>query len=107
MALYLLGMASTSCSTSDWDRNRGGLSGSEGNGTLIAGLIASRLSATAASRHWRSAKTALRMVEGERLATQLHTAALVILTSGVVLCAGRCRRQGRASVSRPSPDPDP
>ena len=63
MALYLSGMASTSCSTSDWERNRGGLSGSEGSGTLIAGLIASRLSAIAASRHWRSAKTALRMVE--------------------------------------------
>ena len=60
MALYLSGMASTSCSTSDWERNRGGLSGSEGNGTLIAGLIAIRLSAIAASRHWRSAKTALR-----------------------------------------------
>jgi len=65
------------------------LSGSDGNGTLIAGLIASRLSATAASRHWRSANTALRMVEAERpaariSATQLRTAALVILTSGVV-----------------------
>ena len=66
MALYWSGMASTSCSTSDWERNRGGLSGSEGSGTLIAGLIAIRLSAIAASRHWRSAKTALRIVEGER-----------------------------------------
>ena len=47
MALYLSGMASTNCSTSDWERNRGGLSGSEGSGTLIAGLIASRLSAIA------------------------------------------------------------
>src|SRR5215216_7335393 len=89
MALYLSGMATTSCSTSGWERNRGGLSGSDGSGTLIAGLIASRLSAIAASRHWRSAKTALRMVEGERpaarvSATQLRTAALVILTSEVV-----------------------
>src|SRR5215217_2983771 len=89
MALYLSGMASTSCSTSDWDRNRGGLSLSEGSGTLIAGLIAIRLFAIAASRHWRSAKTALRMLEGERpaasiSATQLRTAALVIPTSGVV-----------------------
>src|SRR5215218_10394697 len=51
MALYLSGMASTSCSTSDSDRNRVGLSGSEGSGTLIAGLIAIRLSSIAASRH--------------------------------------------------------
>lgn len=71
MALYLSGMASTSWSTSDWERNRGGLSGSEGSGTLIAGLIASRLSAIAASRHWRSAKTALRIVEGERPAARI------------------------------------
>jgi hypothetical protein len=65
-------MASTNCSTSDWERNRGGLSGSEGSGTLVAGLIASRLSAIAASRHWRSAKTALRMAARARASGE-HT----------------------------------
>ena len=47
------------------EEESGRLSGTEGSSTLIAGLIAIRLPAIAASRHWRRAKTALRIVEGE------------------------------------------
>jgi hypothetical protein len=50
MALYMSGMASTSCSTSDWERNRGGLSGSEGSGTLIASVVSNRRIETLAKR---------------------------------------------------------
>lgn len=49
-----------------WDRKRAGLARSPGRGTCRAGLWLRRSSATAASRHWRSPKTALRTVAGER-----------------------------------------
>src|SRR5687767_24400 len=87
-------MASTTSCTSAWDRNRGGLERSDGRGTLVVGLVISRPSATAASRHWRSANTALRTVAGERpaasiSATQVRTAALLILIRGSLPNLGR------------------
>ena len=93
-ARYGGGIAWTSASTSDWDKNRGASARSDGTGTFVAGLVIGRLSATAASRQWRSANTALRALAGDRpeasiSATHSRTAALLILIRGSLPNLGR------------------
>ena len=68
--------------------------GRVGNGTALAELNCRRLSAIAASKHWRSAKTAFRVVAAERpLAnrseTHCRTPPLVIARSGALPKRGR------------------
>jgi hypothetical protein len=105
-ARYCRGISSTSRSTSSWDRYRAGFCRSVGSGIAVAGLNCRRLSAIAAAKHWRRAKTAFRVVAAERplvkrSVSHCRTPLLVIARSGASPKRGRtCYRMVVSSGPR-------